>query len=50
MIKIDISENIHASIIKKSKNPTLFSLLMAIISITDLKTKTDSISETLGFN
>jgi len=50
MIKMDISEDIYASIIRKSMNPTPFSLLMAIISITDLTTKTDSISETLSFN
>jgi hypothetical protein len=49
-IKMDISEDIYDSIIRKSMNPTPFSLLMVIISITDLKTKTDSISETLGFN
>ena len=50
LIKMDILEAIYVSIIGKSMNPTPFSLLMAIISITDLKTNIDSTSETLSFD
>jgi hypothetical protein len=49
MIKMDILVAIYASIIKKSMIPTPFSLLIAIISITDLKMNKDSTSETLSF-